>query len=88
MPIVPRYNYGMRSEQVPPNSYIQPNQYVKFDQIIKDKQANLWWIRFKYQAKGSSNKDFYMPIGAIEDKKEKILNEKNLWGKLSKVKRG
>ena len=40
------------------------------------------------KAKGSSNKDFYMPIGKIEDKHEKILNEKNLWGKLTKVKRG
>lgn len=88
LPIVPRYNYGMRAKEVPSNSYIQPNQYVKFDQIIKDKQANLWWIRFKYQAKGSSKKDFFMPIGPIEDKQEKILNEKNLWGKLSKVKRG
>lgn len=88
LPIVPRYNYGMRAKEVPSNSYIQPNQYVKFDQIIKDKQAKLWWIRFKYQAKGSSNKDFYMPIGKIEDKHEKILNEKNLWGKLTKVKRG
>ena len=88
LPIVPRYNYGMRAKEVDPNSYIQPNEWVPFDQIIKDKQSGLWWIRFKYQAKGSSKKDFYMPIGAIEDKQEKILNEKNLWGKLSKVKRG
>ena len=88
LPIVPRYSYGLRAKEVPSNSYIQPNQYVKFDQIIKDKQAKLWWIRFKYQAKGSSNKDFYMPIGKIEDKEGKILNEKNLWGKLTKVKRG
>ena len=78
----------MRAKEVPSNSYIQPNQYVKFDQIIKDLQANLWWIRFKYQAKGSSNKNFYMPVGPLEDKNGKILKEKNLWGKLSKVKRG
>ncbi|WNM55491.1 hypothetical protein CoNPh32_CDS0022 [Staphylococcus phage S-CoN_Ph32] len=29
-----------------------------------------------------------MPVGKIEDKQEKILNEKNLWGKLEVEKRG
>lgn len=88
LPIVPRYNYGMSAKEVNKDSYIQPNEYVPFYQIIKDKQAKLWWIKFKYVKKGSSDKYFYMPIGKIEDKKEKILNEKHLWGKLEVEKHG
>lgn len=88
LPIVPRYNYGMSAKEVEKDSYIQPNEYVPFYQIIKDKQAKLWWIKFKYVKKGSSDKFFYMPIGAIEDKDEKILNEKHLWGKLEVEKHG
>lgn len=66
----------------------QTGEYVPFYQIIKDKQAKLWWIKFKYAKKGSSDKYFYMPIGHIEDKQEKILNEKHLWGQLEVEKHG
>ncbi|AQT27836.1 peptidoglycan recognition protein family protein [Pseudomonas putida] len=88
LPIVPRYDYGMSAKEVDKDSYIQPNEYVPFYQIIKDKQAKLWWIKFKYAKKGSSKQFFYMPIGKIEDKHEKILNEKHLWGKLEVEKHG
>ena len=51
--------------------------------MIKDKKNSLWWIRFKYQAAGANKKDnFFMPIGEITDKEEKLLKEKALWGRL------
>lgn len=53
------------------------NDWVKFDQVIK---ANgYWWIRFKYQAPGSSKNYFYCAVTKITDKKEKIKNER-YWG--------
>ena len=79
-PIVVRYKAGLNERKVDKNSWIYPNQYVKFDRIIK--KDGYWWLGFYYQQKGASKERFYMPIGHIEDKQEKIKNEKNLWGKL------
>ena len=53
--------------------------WVKFDQVIK--KDGYWWIRFKYQAPGSSKKDFYCAVCKITDKQQKIKNEK-YWGKI------
>lgn len=56
---------------------------MKFDQVIKDKKNGFWWIRFKYRVKGANKKDnFFMPIGKITDKEEKLLKEKALWVEL------
>lgn len=79
-PIVVRTSPGMNGKIVEKNSWIKPGEYVPFDQIIK--KDGYWWLRFKYVQKGSSKNDFYMPIGKIEEKHERIKNEKNLWGKL------
>ena len=85
-PIVVRKQAGLKGTMVDKNSWIYPNKYVKFDQIIK--KDGYWWLGFYYQPKGSIKERFYMPIGKIEDKEEKILNEKHLWGKLEVEKRG
>lgn len=82
-PIVVRRAMGLDKEQVDKGSWIYPGQYVKFDQVIKDKKNGFWWIRFKYQAEGANRKDnFFMPIGKITHKEEKLLYEKALWGRL------
>ena len=82
-PIVVRRAMGLDKAQVDRGSWIYPGEFVKFDQVIKDKKNSLWWIRFKYQAAGANKKDnFFMPIGEITDKEEKLLKEKALWGEL------
>lgn len=85
-PIVVRKQPGLKGTMVDKNSWIYPNQYVKFDRIYK--KDGFWWLGFYYQQKGASKNRFYMSIGKIEDKKEKILNEKHLWGKLEVEKHG
>ena len=85
-PIVVRRAIGLDKAQVDSGSWIYPGEFVKFDQVIKDKKNGLWWIRFKYQADGANKKDkFFMPIGEITDKEEKLLKEKALWGSLELV---
>ncbi|EGQ0301246.1 peptidoglycan DD-metalloendopeptidase family protein [Staphylococcus pseudintermedius] len=82
-PIVVRRAFGMKAEQVDEGSWINPGEWVPFDQVIKDVENKLWWVRFKYAKKGANQKDnFFMPIGKITDKEEKLLKEKALWGKL------
>ncbi|WP_411912793.1 peptidoglycan recognition protein family protein [Staphylococcus pettenkoferi] len=50
------------------------DDWVKFDRIIK---ANgYWWIRFKYQQKGSSKNHFYCAVCKITDPKQRIKHEK------------
>ena len=85
-PIRVRLEPSLKGEIVDKNSWIYPNQYVKFDRIYK--KDGFWWLGFYYQQKGASKNRFYMSIGKIEDKQEKILNEKHLWGKLEVEKHG
>lgn len=79
-PIVVRTSPSLNGQIVDGDSWIFPNEYVNFDRIYK--RDHYWWLGFHYVQKGSSKERFFMPIGKIEDKQEKILNEKNLWGKL------
>lgn len=80
-PIVVRRTYGLDEDRVGEDSWIYPGQYVDVVQVIKDLKNNLWWIGFKYTADGANKKDtFFMPIGPIKDKQQKIKNEKELWG--------
>ncbi|WP_228514910.1 hypothetical protein [Staphylococcus chromogenes] len=70
-------------KQMDERSWINSREWVPFDQVIKDVENKLWWVRFKYAANGANQKDnFFMPIGKITDKEEKLLKEKALWGKL------
>ncbi|MCS4487177.1 peptidoglycan recognition protein family protein [Staphylococcus americanisciuri] len=83
LPITVYREFGLDKQQVDEDSFINAGEYVTFDQIIKDVKNGYWWIRFKYAADGANKKDyFYMPIGKITDKQEKIKNEKELWGSI------
>ncbi|PTG82772.1 N-acetylmuramoyl-L-alanine amidase, partial [Staphylococcus chromogenes] len=35
-------------------SWINSGEWVPFDQEIKDVENKLWWVRFKYAAKGAN----------------------------------
>lgn len=85
-PIRVRTSPSLKAGVVDKGSWIYPNQYVPFDRIYK--RDGMWWLGFHYVQKGASPKRFFMAVGKIEDKQEKILNEKHLWGKLEVEKHG
>lgn len=71
---------GLKGEVVDQASWLyNKDDWVKFDQVIK--KDKYWWIRFKYQAPGSSKSYFYCAVCPITDKAEKIKNEK-YWGSI------
>lgn len=71
---------GLTGEEVEKVSWLySKNDWVPFDQVIK--KDRYWWIRFKYQAPGSSKSYFYCAVCPITDKAEKIKNEK-YWGSI------
>ncbi|EHJ08453.1 N-acetylmuramoyl-L-alanine amidase [Staphylococcus simiae] len=75
-----RKSPGLSGTEVDPGSWLRnSNDWVPFDQVIK--KDGYWWIRFKYQAPGSSDKNFYCAVTEITDKNQKIKNEK-YWGKI------
>lgn len=73
-----RRSPGLNGAIVESGSWLyRKTDWVKFDRVIK--KDGYWWIRFKYQAPGSSNKHFYCAVCKITDKQQKIKNEK-YWG--------
>lgn len=62
-------------------SWLKKGQWVNFDHLFY--KNGLWWIRFKYAAKGASNNYFFMPVG----KRNPKINfaDAKLWGTVSKL---
>ena len=75
-----RKSPGLKGAIVDSNSWLyDKNDWVKFDQVIKE--DGYWWIRFKYQAPGSSKNYFYCAVCKITDKQERIKHE-SYWGSI------
>ena len=75
-----RKSPGLKGAVVDRNSWLyNKNDWVKFDQVIK--KDGYWWIRFKYQAPGSSKDHFYCAVCKMTDKKGRIKAEK-YWGRI------
>lgn len=74
-----RRSPGLKGSIVDTGSWIYKNQWVDFDQLIK--KDGYWFIRFKYPTNPSAGY-FYMAIGKITDKQERIKKEKNMFGKI------
>ena len=75
-----RKSPGLSGTVVESGSWLyNKNDWVKFDQVIK--KDGHWFIRFKYQAPGSSDKHFYCAVCKITDKEQKIKKEK-YWGQI------
>lgn len=71
---------SLKGAVVDTNSWLfNKNDWVKFNRVIK--KDGFWWIRFKYQAPGSSKDYFYCAVCKITDKSERIKKEK-YWGKI------
>ena len=83
--IVRRNGPGFKYPTVNKKSYLKPNTFVNFDRLYF--VDNIWWIRFKYAAKGSSTSYFYAPVGyKISNVNFRETNEQNkLWGKVTSL---
>ena len=62
-------------------SWLKKGQWVNFDHLFY--KNGLWWIRFKYAAKGASNNYFFMPVG----KRNPKINfaDAKLWGTVTNL---
>lgn len=75
-----RKSPGLKGTIVDRGSWLfNKNDWVKFDKVIK--KDGYWWIRFKYQAVGSSKNYFYCAVCKITDKSQRIKHEK-YWGSI------
>lgn len=76
---VRRGNRGMNMPLVEESAWIQKGQWVNFDHLFY--KNGMWWIRFKYAAKGASTNYFFMPVG---NRNPKInFADAKLWGTVS-----
>lgn len=74
-----------RANLVDSASFLAKGTFVNFDHLFM--MDGLWWIRFKYAAKGSSTAYFFAPVG------EKLTGvgfatankNKSLWGTVTKL---
>lgn len=74
-----RRSPSLKGAVVDTGSWIYKNQWVDIVQLKKDRANKLWWGKFKYPTNPSAGY-FWMALGEITDKHERIKNEKKLYG--------
>ena len=62
-------------------SFIKKGDWINFDHLWS--ADGLWWVRFKYAAKGSSKDYFFMPLG--ERNPAVDFSKTKLWGTVAKL---
>ena len=74
-----RKSPGLKGRVVESGSWIYKNQWVDIVQIKK--QDGYWWGKFKYPTNPRSGY-FWLALTPITDKKERILKERKMYGKI------
>lgn len=70
---------GLSGAVVDKGSWIYKNQWVDFVSVTK--KDGYWWVKFKYPTNPKAGY-FYCAVGKITDPKERIRNEKELFGSI------